>query len=94
MRRLLALSLCVSATAFAIATAEGCRMCASPYDYCGPVVESGGCGENGGGPAPVSKVAPYYNGTPNNDGDVMPAPPATNSAPQRTPTPATTPQSR
>ena len=33
MRSLLALSI------VAILAGAGCRMCASPYDYCGPVVE-------------------------------------------------------
>lgn len=38
MRRLLALSLLV------VAAGSGCRMCASPYDYCGPVVDDGCAG--------------------------------------------------
>jgi hypothetical protein len=33
MRRVLALSI------IGLIAAGGCRMCASPYDYCGPVVE-------------------------------------------------------
>lgn len=37
MRRLLALSFVL------IATGSGCRMCASPYDYCGPVVDDCCC---------------------------------------------------
>jgi hypothetical protein len=40
MRRLLALSLVV------VAAASGCRMCASPYDYCGPVVDDCCCGSD------------------------------------------------
>ncbi|HTQ39397.1 MAG TPA: hypothetical protein VMJ32_10230 [Pirellulales bacterium] len=43
MRRLLALSVIV------FAANMGCRMCASPYDYCGPVVESGCVEPNGRG---------------------------------------------
>ncbi|HEY2826619.1 MAG TPA: hypothetical protein VGJ04_03380 [Pirellulales bacterium] len=45
MKRLLGLS------ALILAAATGCRMCASPYDYCGPVVECGcmGGGDYGGG---------------------------------------------
>jgi hypothetical protein len=40
MRRLLALSLLV------IAAGSGCRMCASPYDYCGPVMDDCCCGSD------------------------------------------------
>jgi hypothetical protein len=45
MQRLLALS------ALVLVAATGCRMCASPYDYCGPVVECGCMEATGGGPA-------------------------------------------
>jgi hypothetical protein len=60
MRRLLAL------LPLLMMAAGGCRMCASPYDYCGPVVDSNCCGGPGGyGP----NVAPnqgenYYEGAP------------------------------
>src|SRR3954453_7826689 len=45
MRRLLACSF-VTLTGLTIAAGTGCRMCASPFDYCGPVVEcnNGNCG--------------------------------------------------
>jgi hypothetical protein len=41
-------------TALVLCAAVGCHMCASPYDYCGPVIENGGppsqgCATCGGG---------------------------------------------
>ena len=36
-----------SITLSLVAMAAGCRMCASPYDYCGPVFTDGGCGPCG-----------------------------------------------
>jgi len=49
MRRLFFTAMCV------LAAAAGCRQCASPYDYCSPVVENGpmpgpGPGYPDGGP--------------------------------------------
>jgi hypothetical protein len=29
-------------TALVLSAAAGCHMCASPYDYCGPVIENNG----------------------------------------------------
>jgi hypothetical protein len=40
MRRLFALSLML------VAAGTGCRICASPYDYCGPVVDDCCCGSD------------------------------------------------
>jgi hypothetical protein len=40
MRRLFALSLIL------VAAGTGCRICASPYDYCGPVVDDCCCGSD------------------------------------------------
>jgi len=86
--------------------AGGCRMCASPYDYCGPVVDSDCCGYPGGGPAMAGnhgaayyENAPAANGTPTEatviDGnpDSAPIPPTTWSSPsaQRQPVPARVP---
>ncbi len=97
MRRLLTLLSLVIA-------ASGCRMCSSPYDYCGPVVDSDCCGYPGGGPAmganqggAIYENAPVTNGTPTEatviDGDSAPVPPTTWSSPsaQRQPMPARTP---
>src|SRR5262249_31845484 len=57
------------------AAAGGCRMCASPYDYCGPVVE---CGDNH--PSEYS-AQPAASGS---DYETVPAP----AAKPETPTPA------
>jgi hypothetical protein len=48
MRYVLALS------GIALIAAGGCRMCASPYDYCGPVVECDDAGHPGYMTAPTS----------------------------------------
>jgi hypothetical protein len=70
MYRLLALSL------FVLAAATGCHMCASPYDYCGPVVECGcvgggscGCGCNSN--AAPSEGPSYENGAPMDGGEMV-----------------------
>ncbi len=58
MRRLFALLSLLGAL-------SGCRMCASPYDYCGPVVDDNCCGYPGGGPAMgPNQAAPYYENAP------------------------------
>jgi hypothetical protein len=58
MRRLFALLSLLGAL-------SGCRMCASPYDYCGPVVDDNCCGYPGGGPAMgPNQGAPYYENAP------------------------------
>jgi hypothetical protein len=41
MRRFFVIAVCV------LSASTGCHMCASPYDYCSPVVEN-----NGPGPGP------------------------------------------
>jgi hypothetical protein len=52
MRRVLALSI------VGLIAAGGCRMCASPYDYCGPVVECDDSVHPAGYTMPTSKSAP------------------------------------
>ncbi|MCC7083973.1 MAG: hypothetical protein IT427_03075 [Pirellulales bacterium] len=59
MRRLLTLSLLL------IAAGSGCRMCASPYDYCGPVVDDGCCGGE------YQNYAPRYHGAPATNDSVI-----------------------
>lgn len=88
MRHLFACSFVVL-TGLTIAAGVGCRMCASPYDYCGPVVEcddSYTSGYHGGGAAPADGQY-YENGsTPE---EVRPQPPKNMGSP--TPTPAIAP---
>ena len=60
MRYLLALSI------VGVIAAGGCRMCASPYDYCGPVVE---CDDS-------SHPAAYTMPTTNSAPEAVPAPQA------------------
>jgi len=79
MNRFLGLS------ALVLLAGAGCRMCACPYDYCGPVVECGcvGCGGEDGGVMPPD--GPYQeNNAPGNGEVISPAPqaaPAPVSAP-------------
>ncbi|HEY2759236.1 MAG TPA: hypothetical protein VGI75_00795 [Pirellulales bacterium] len=84
MNRLLGLS------ALVLLAATGCRMCACPYDYCGPVVECGcvggeGCGGNSMGPPGEGAVE--ENG-PAMNGEVVPP-----DAPPTPPPPANSPTS-
>jgi hypothetical protein len=62
MRRFFFVAVC------ALAASTGCHMCASPYDYCSPVVESAGPGpgpmdgpdyaaNNGGGGPQMANAA-------------------------------------
>ena len=53
MRRIFFAAVCV------LAASAGCRQCASPYDYCSPVVENGPCP----GPGPVPGGAVYDDGS-------------------------------
>jgi hypothetical protein len=65
MRRLFACSF-VALTGLTIAAGTGCRMCASPYDYCGPVVECDNGNYGGGYHAGTSAPADgqyYENGS-------------------------------
>ena len=78
----------VACVALAIA-ASGCRMCASPYDYCGPVCDSGCGGRLWTGRG--SGNAPYLRRYACERRRSVPAAPSTNYAPQKTPTPATMP---
>jgi hypothetical protein len=41
-----------------LATTAGCRMCASPYDYCGPVLTGDACGPCAPGARACSILAP------------------------------------
>lgn len=84
MNRLLGLS------ALVLLASTGCRMCASPYDYCGPVVECGcaggeGCGCNSMGP---QGEGTYEENSPPMNGEMI-----SPEAPQTAPTPANTPSS-
>jgi hypothetical protein len=71
-RLLLALALAL------VATTSGCRVCSSPYDYCGPVFSEGMCracdtdyragSKFTGGPQPAGAIeAPPENVPTNND---------------------------
>jgi hypothetical protein len=82
MKRLLGLS------ALIMFAASGCRMCACPYDYCGPVVECGcmggeGCGCGSAGPmeGPMDEGSAPMDGETISPGTPQPAP-----APMNTPT--------
>jgi hypothetical protein len=91
MRRLFACSF-VALTGLTIAAGTGCRMCASPYDYCGPVVECDDCnsgnGYHPGAAAPAPADGQYYeNGS--SPEEIRPQPPKNMGAP--TPTPAIAP---
>ncbi len=91
MRRSSALVAAICTALCVMAASSGCRMCASPYDYCGPVVECDCCGD-GGHSAENQESVPYYNGQLPGSNNTMPAQPNANL--QRAPTPATMPQSR
>jgi hypothetical protein len=92
MRRLLACSF-VALTGLTIAAGTGCRMCASPYDYCGPVVECDDCnsgnGYHPGTVAPAPADGQYYENGAAPEDIKRPAPPQNMGTP--TPTPATGP---
>ena len=89
MKRLLGLS------ALIMFAATGCRMCACPYDYCGPVVEcgcmggEGGCGCGCGGSAgPTEGQGAMEEGAPM-EGETISSP----ENPQPAPAPANMPTS-
>ena len=77
MKRLLGIS------ALVLFAATGCRMCACPYDYCGPVVECGCVGCDSG------PSGPYEESSPAVEGETI-----TPGAPQMAPTPADSPMTR
>jgi len=75
MRRLLALAI------VGLAAGTGCRMCASPYDYCGPVVDND-CANAGAGFAPHADTSgPAYDNVPAPEGKVESPTPATPPVP-------------
>jgi len=90
MRRLFACSF-VALTGLTIAAGTGCRMCASPYDYCGPVVECDNGNYGGGYHAGTSAPADgqYYEKGSGPEEIQRPAPPQNMGQP--TPAPAPTP---
>ena len=73
MRCVLALSI------IGLIAAAGCRMCASPYDYCGPVVECDDSSHPAAYTIPATSAAP----------ETVPAP----QAKPESPTPSPAPQS-
>jgi hypothetical protein len=81
MIRLLGLS------ALVLLASTGCRMCACPYDYCGPVVECGCVGGEGCGMSQGPVEGQIQDGTPV-DGEMI-----QQGAPQSAPTPANGPMS-
>jgi len=78
MRYVLAISI------IGLIAAGGCRMCASPYDYCGPVVECDGDGHPAAYSMPPSSSGP----------ETVPAPQAKpeSQAPATPPAPVPQPQ--
>jgi hypothetical protein len=72
MRAVLALTL------VGLIAAGGCRMCASPYDYCGPVVECDDSAHPAGYTIPATSAAPETVPAP----QAKPEPPTPSPAPQ------------
>jgi hypothetical protein len=96
MRRVLAYSF-VFVSALTVAANGGCRMCASPFDYCGPVVDcdNGGYPHAGNHGGAVEDGAYYEHGsapeeisrpqTPKNTGVPSPSPMGTPQAQRSNP---------
>jgi hypothetical protein len=76
--------------ALVLLAATGCRMCASPYDYCGPVVESGcvGCDVFGGNSMGPPGEGTIEDNSPPVNGEMIPP-----GTPQAAPAPANMPSS-
>jgi hypothetical protein len=78
--------------ALILAASGGCRMCASPYDYCGPVYDSAPPNPPQYSPPPIGDAPP-----PLEDGPAIPDDPAIGEVEQeiqRESTPAATPAPR
>jgi hypothetical protein len=91
MRRVLAFSI-VTLGAMILATSGGCRMCASPYDYCGPVVDSGDCGSGPGYTQGGARMdGEYYENGAAPEEINRPAPPQKMGTPTPAPTPSPAP---